>query len=157
MTQNEENPNLGQEEKTPGNRRTRLFGDRFLKNVRDTVDTVNQELQSNETISQARESIRQGLDNAAGVASEQAPGLVQGVQRTGDVLTGSDIRKFDEFTEAVTRVCAGLHRDNVELKEQVAHLEQQLEESNRVQAELAIRLTALEQRGSEPGDNQDTE
>ena len=72
-------------------------------------------------------------------------------------MTGSDIRKFDEFTEAVTRVCVGLHRDNVELKERVAHLEQQLEESNRVQAELAIRLTALEQRGSEPGDNQDTE
>ena len=154
MTQNEETPNRGQEEKTTENRRTRLFGDRFLQNIRDTVDSTNQKIQSNETISQARNSIRQGLDNAVDVASEQAPGLVQGVQRTGDVLTGSDIRKFDEFTEAVTRVCVGLHRDNVELREQVAHLEQQLEESHRVQAELAIRLTALEQGGGEPGDKE---
>ncbi len=69
-------------------------------------------------------------------------------------MTGSDIRKFDEFTEAVTRVCVGLHRDNVELREQVAHLEQQLEESNRAQAEFAIRMTALEQGGGEPGDKE---
>ncbi len=37
MTQNEETPNRGQEEKTTENRRTRLFGDRFLQNIRDTV------------------------------------------------------------------------------------------------------------------------
>ena len=78
MTQNEETPNRGQEEKTTENRRTRLFGDRFLQNIRDTVDSTNQKIQSNETISQARDSIRQGLDNAADVASEQAPGLSKG-------------------------------------------------------------------------------
>ena len=120
------------------------MGRRFLQNVRDKVDSVNQELQANETLSQARESLRQGLDNAAGAASEQAPGLVQGVQRTGDVFTGADIRKFDEFTEAVTRVCVGLHRDNVELRGQLARLEQQLEETNLAQKDLAARLEALE-------------
>ena len=136
MRQDEDNRN-----RSAGNSR---LGRRFLQNVRDTVDSVNQELQSNETISQARESLRQGLDNAAEVASEQAPGLVQGVQRTGDVLTGADLRKFDEFTEAVTRVCVGLHRDNVELKSQVAQLEQQLEELNLAQKDLVARLESLE-------------
>ena len=125
-----------------GNRR---MGRGFLQNVRDKVDSVNQELQSNETLSQARESLRQGLDNAAGAASERAPGLVEGVQRTGDVLTGADLRKFDEFTEAVTRVCVGLHRDNVELKSQLARLEQQLEESDLAQKDLLKRLEALEE------------
>ena len=149
MTPSEENPQRSQEE----NRRTSRFGNRLLQNIRDTVDSINQEVQSNEMISQAGDSIRQGLDNAAGIANEQAPGLVQGVQRTGDVLTGGDIRKFDEFTEAVTRVCVGLHRDNLELREHIARLEQQLEESNRVQDELAIRLSALEQASGEPGGN----
>ena len=119
-------------------------GRRILQNVRDKVDSVNQELQSNETLSQARETLRQGLDNAAEVASGQAPGLVEGVQRTGDVLTGADLRKFDDFTEAVTRVCVGLHRDNVELRSQLARLEHQLEESNLAQKDLAARLEALE-------------
>ena len=118
---------------------------RFLQNVRDKVDSVNQELQSNETLSQARETVRQGLDNAAEVASEQAPGLVEGLQRTGDVLTGADLRKFDDFTEAVTRVCVGLHRDNVELRSQLERLEQRLEESNLAQKDLLARLESLEE------------
>ncbi|MDE2937635.1 MAG: hypothetical protein OXR67_01765 [Chloroflexota bacterium] len=81
---------------------------------------MNQELQSSETLSQARETVRQGLGNAAGAASERAPGLVEGVQRTSEVLTGADLRKFDEFTEAVTRVCVGLHRENAELRSRLA-------------------------------------
>ena len=119
-------------------------GRRILQNVRDKVDSVNQELQSNETLSQARETVRQGLDNAAEVASEQAPGLVEGIQRTGDVLTGADLRKFDDFTEAVTRVCVGLHRDNVELRSRLERLEQQLEETNLAQKGLLARLESLE-------------
>ena len=119
-------------------------GRRILQNVRDKVDSVNQELQSNETLSQARETLRQSLVNAAEVASEPAPGLVEGVQRTGDVLTGADLRKFDDFTEAVTRVCVGLHRDNIELRSQLARLEQQLEEANLAQKDLAARLESLE-------------
>ncbi|MCY4364633.1 MAG: hypothetical protein OXE17_00165 [Chloroflexi bacterium] len=121
------------------------LGRRFFQNVRDKVDSVNQELQSNETLSQARETVRQGLDNAAEVASEKAPGLVEEVQRTGDVLTGADLRKFDDFTEAVTRVCVGLHRENVELRSQLERLEQQLEESILAQKDLAARLEALEE------------
>ena len=136
MKQDEDNPERG-----TGNSRV---GRRILQNVRDKVDSVNQELQSNETLSQARDTVRQGLENAAGVASERAPGLVEGVQRTGDVLTGADLRKFDEFTEAVTRVCVGLHRDNVELRSQLARLEQQLEEANLAQKDLAARLNSLE-------------
>ena len=137
MKQDEDNRDRG-----TGNSRMRRG---FLQNVRDKVDSVNQELQSNETLSQARESLRQGLDNAAEVAAEQAPGLVEGFQRTGDVLTGADLRKFDEFTEAVTRVCVGLHRDNVELRSQLERLEQQLEESNLAQKDLLARLESLEE------------
>ncbi|MCY4364779.1 MAG: hypothetical protein OXE17_00915 [Chloroflexi bacterium] len=137
MKQDQDNAGSG-----AGNSRV---GRRFLENVRDRVDSVNQELQSNETLSQARETVRQGLENAAGAASEQATELAEGVQRTGDVLTGADLRKFDEFTEAVTRVCVGLHRDNVELRGQIARLEQQLEESGLAQKDLAVRLEALEE------------
>ena len=137
MKQDEDNRDRGS-----GNSRV---GRRFLQNVRDKVDSVNQELQSNETLSQARETVRQGLDNAAEVASEKAPELVEGVQRSGDVLTGADLRKFDDFTEAVTRVCVGLHRDNVELRSQLERLEQQLEESNLAQKDLAARLESLEE------------
>ena len=137
MTKDEDN-----RDRSTGNRR---LGESFLQNVRDKVDSVNQELQSNETISQAKETVRQGFDNAAGNASEQASGLVEGVQRTSDVLTGADLRKFDDFTEAVTRVCVGLHRDNIELRSQLARLEQQLEESNLAQKDLLARLESLEE------------
>lgn len=137
MAQDEDN-----RDRTTGNSR---FGRGFLQNVRDKVDSVNQELQSNETVSQARETVRQGLDAAAGAASERAPGLVEGVQRTGEVLTGADLRKFDDFNEAVTRVCVGLHRENVELRSQLERLEQQLEASNLAQKGLAARLEALEE------------
>ena len=146
MIHGDENPVPGQDGSEVVNRRPSRFGDRLLRNVRDTVDNVNQELETNETISQAREAVRQGVDNAAGAANERAPGLVQGVQRTGDVLTGADIRKFDEFTEAVTRVCVGLHRDNIELRDQVASLEQQLEEVAQLQAQLADRVAVLERQ-----------
>lgn len=156
MTQRDENAVPGQNDSEAADRRNNRFGNRLLKNIRDTVETVNQELQTNEAISQARESVRQGVDNATGAASERAPGLVEGVQRTGDVLTGADLRKFDEFTEAVTRICVGLHRDNAELKAKVALLEKQLEESNRVQCELAVRLTALEPGEDVPGDAEHT-
>ena len=66
------------------------MGRGFLRNVRDMVDSVKEDLQSSETLSQARETVRQGLENAAEVASEMAPELVEGVQGTGDVLTRND-------------------------------------------------------------------
>ena len=62
MTQDEDNL-----DRRTGNS---LFGRGFIQNVRDKVDSVNQELQSNEAISQARETVRQDLENAAGAASE---------------------------------------------------------------------------------------
>ena len=70
---------------------------------------------------------------------------MEGAQRTGEVLTGADLRKFDDFTEAVTRVCVGLHREKAELRGQLARLEDQLEESNQAQKDLAARLEALEE------------
>ena len=69
----------------------------------------------------------------------------QGVQRSSEVLTGSDIRGLDAFTDAVTRVSVGLHRDQAELREQVEKLEQSLSESRQAQAVQAERLVAVEQ------------
>ena len=69
----------------------------------------------------------------------------QGVQRSSEVLTGSDIRGLDAFTDAVTRVSVGLHRNQAELREQVEKLEQSLSESRQAQAVQAERLVAVEQ------------
>ena len=55
-----------------------------------------------------REDERRGIvDRAKGVigsAREQ-------VSRSADVMTGADIRRFDEFTDATTRAVVGIHQD----------------------------------------------
>ena len=84
----------------------------------------------------------------AGLGSRIAGGINrvrQGVQRSSEVLTGSDIRGLDAFTDAVTRVSVGLHRNQAELREQVEKLEQSLSESRQAQAVQAERLVAVEQ------------
>ena len=128
-------------------RRQGRLGERLSESLANATDSARQRLQqSGEAISDARESAQQGLAKASEQASEQATEVVQGLQRSGEVLTGADIRKFDEFTEAVTRVCVGLYQDNVQLREQVAGMERQLEEATKLQAELAGRVAALEQQ-----------
>ena len=44
----------------------------------------------------------------------------QKASRSIDVMTGADIHRFDEFTDATTKVVVGLHQDLSELREQVA-------------------------------------
>ena len=49
-----------------------------------------------------------------GIVSRLTEGIGRAGQvahRASDVFTGADIRAFDEFTDAVTRVTVGLHRD----------------------------------------------
>ena len=48
-----------------------------------------------------------------------------------DVMTGADIRRFDEFTDATTRVVVGLHQDLSELREQVARHQRVLDDDRR--------------------------
>ena len=65
-----------------------------------------------------------GAANTAGVAAKGAAKATgRSTKRTGEVLIGTDIRSLDEFTDAVTRVVVGLHRENTDLKERVARLE----------------------------------
>ena len=97
---------------------------------------------------EANEEISAELSDEGGIGSRLARALGRGgqaVRRTSDVLTGADIRRFDEFTDAVTRVTVGLHRDQGELREQVNNLEQSLSESRQAQAVQAEQLAAVEQ------------
>ena len=51
--------------------------------------------------------------------------------RSIDVMTGADIRHFDEFTDATTRVVVGLHQDLSELREQVSRQQRALDDGRR--------------------------
>ena len=64
-----------------------------------------------------RESERRGIvDRAKGVIGSAR----HQVSRSPDVMTGADIRRFDEFTDATTRAVVGVHQDLLELRQQVA-------------------------------------
>ena len=85
----------------------------------------------------AKDETPEEQPGGGGIGSRLAGALSQGsqtVRRTSDVFTGADIRRFDEFTDAVTRVTVGLHRDQGELRDQVNDLEQSLSESRQAQA-----------------------
>ena len=89
-----------------------------------------------------REDERHGIvDRAKGVigsAREQ-------VSRSADVMTGADIRRFDEFTDATTRAVVGIHQDLSELREQFARTQDAVEDVRERQKALAERLDQLEQ------------
>ncbi len=100
---------------------------------------------------QPSESLRPGLQQIREVggraaASAQDTAAWRGIQRSGELMSGADIRRFDEFTEAVTRVSVGLHHGQAELGERVALLEQEAAALRQFQAELARRLAAVERR-----------
>ena len=88
-------------------------------------------------IERGQEAARQGLQRSGELAteaaerrgmSEQLDSARQGLRRSGEVLTGADVRRFDEFTDAVTRVALGLHRDQTEMRELLARLEEAVNE-----------------------------
>ena len=81
------------------------------------------------------------LDRARGVVGAAK----QQVSRSADVLTGSDIRRFDEFTDAATRAVVGVHRDQAELREHLARTDQTLDQVGQQQAQLGEQLELLEQ------------
>ncbi len=47
----------------------------------------------------------------------------EGAVRSADVLTGGDIRKFEEFTDAATTAIVGVHQDQTELRARLERLE----------------------------------
>ena len=76
--------------------------------------------------------------NVIGSARRQA-------SRSAEVLSGADIRRFDEFTDATTRAVVGVHQDQEELREQLARTDQTLDEVRQRQAQLGEQLERLEQ------------
>ena len=81
------------------------------------------------------------LSRAAGVARSAKDAAL----RTTDVVTGADIRRFDEFTAAATTVVVGLHRDQAALSEQFEELSQRIDEARRDQIALNERYGELSQ------------
>ena len=88
--------------------------------------------------------IQRSSEVVAEATTDAAGATRRGAVRTGEVLSGADIRRFDEFTEAVTRVAVGLHHDQADVKERVVRLEHEAAEIRRFQAELAERLESIE-------------
>ena len=63
------------------------------------------------------------------------------VRRSAEVLSGTDIRRFEEFTDAATTAVVGVHRDQAELRERLVAAEQTFDELQQRQAKLAVSLT----------------
>ena len=80
---------------------------------------------------------------------DKAKGVVGAAQRqvsrSAEVLSGSDIRRFDDFTDAATRAVVGVHRDQAELREHLADMDRMVKELRREQLSVAARLETTEQ------------
>ena len=57
------------------------------------------------------------------------------------MLSGADIRRFEEFTDATTTAVIGVHRDQAELRERLAAVEERLEETRQGQAAVRESMT----------------
>ena len=80
------------------------------------------------------------IDKAKGIVDSAK----EGVRRSAEVLSGADIRRFEEFTDAVTTAVMGVHRDQTELRERTADAERLIDEQRREQEALSRRLSHLE-------------
>ena len=80
---------------------------------------------------------------------DRARGVVGAAQRqasrSAEVLSGSDIRRFDEFTDATTRAVVGVHRDQGELREHLADMDRAVKELRQEQLSVAERIETTEQ------------
>ncbi len=112
-----------------------------------------------------RQAARQGIERAdealsasaerAGMA-DQLDSARQTLRTSGEVMTGADIRQFDEFTDAVTRVVLGLHRDQSDMAQRLTTIEQSIGEIRQVQAQQAEQLASIERMvAGQPGSDSD--
>lgn len=69
----------------------------------------------------------------------------QQVSQSIDVMTGADIRRFDEFTDATTRAVVGVHQDLSEVREQAARTHCVVDDIQEREQRLTERLEQLEQ------------
>ena len=90
------------------------------------------------------------LDRARGVVGAAK----QQASRSAEVLSGADIQRFDEFTDATTRAVVGVHQDQAELREQLARTDRAVDDVRQEQARLADRLVQTERSVQEAGQSQ---
>ncbi len=86
--------------------------------------------QGAEAVSKAAKRADQAMTSGAERAgvSEQLNTARDTAKRSAEVMSGSDIRQLDEFTNAATRVLMGLHREIVEQAARIQVLEQTVNE-----------------------------
>ena len=65
-------------------------------------------------------------------------------------MSGADIRRFEDFTDAATTAIVGLHQDQTELREQLARTEQSLHALEQRQATLKDDDIAQVKHGPSP-------
>ncbi len=107
----------------------------------------------NEALAKARATGRAGVRVAECCLAEpgildRAKGAIGSathrVRRSAEVMSGADIRRFEEFTDAATTAVIGVHRDQAELRERLASTEQSLNELQQGQAKLVESLASVE-------------
>ena len=81
------------------------------------------------------------LDKAKGLFGSAK----QKISRSVDAVTGADIRRFDEFTDATTRAVVGVHQDLSELRDQAARTRREVDDIQKRQERLTERLDQLGQ------------
>ena len=69
----------------------------------------------------------------------------QKVSRSVDVMTGADIRRLDEFTDATTRAVVGVHQDVSELQGEVVRVQRVVDDMRASQQRQTERIERLEQ------------
>ena len=80
------------------------------------------------------------LDRARGAIGS----ATRRARRSAEVMSGADIRGFEEFTDAATTAIIGVHQDQAELRERLTATEQSLDELQQGQAKLVGDLTRVE-------------
>ncbi len=82
--------------------------------------------QGADAVSKAAKRADQAMTSGAERAgvSDQLNTARDTAKRSAEIMSGSDIRQHNEFTDAVTRVLMGLHRDTVEQAARIEALEQ---------------------------------
>ena len=102
-------------------------------------------MQENDAVQEQTESEggRRGMFDRArgGIGSAK-----QKVSRSVDVMTGADIRRFDEFTDATTRAVVGVHQDLSELQEQGVRTHRAVDDIQEREQRLAGRLDQLQEQ-----------
>ena len=142
-------PDHENQEKQDDAAKRRLGGlrSRFTERLDRGRQAAGQAIQrSGDAVSESAAQVDEALTKSADRAglSDQLDATRRGVRRSGEVLSRADIRQFDEFTDAVTRVVVGLHRDQAELASRLAQLEQTIADLRQENARMTERLAGLE-------------